>query len=119
MVRRIAQLLAVEGVVLVMLGAGFAAVSAIARPENRLAAELAAAFVVLLGAVVLLLARASGAARTWPRSPAVVINVIALPVGIGLLQGHLYPAGAVVLVLAGVVLWLYATPVARAALREH
>lgn len=117
-VRRIAQLLAVEGAALVVLGVVYAAVSATGRPENRLGAELAAAFLMVLGAVVVLLARATAAGRTWPRTPAVVVNVIALPVGFGLLQGHLYLAGAVVLLPAVTMLWLFATPEARARLRE-
>ena len=117
-VRRIAQLLLAEGVALVVLGVVYAVVSATGTVENRLGAELAAAFVVLLGGMVVLLARATGAGRTWPRSPAVVVNIIALPVGLGLLQGHLYLAGVVVLLPALAALYLYATPEARAALRE-
>ena len=117
-VRRIAQLLAVEGTALVVLGVVYAVVSATGRPENRLGAELAAAFLVVLGAVVVLLARATAAGRTWPRSPAVVVNVIALPVGLGLLQGHLYLLAVVVLLPAVTLLWLFATPEARERLRE-
>lgn len=117
-VRRIARLLGAEGAALVALGLVYAVVSATNRPENRLGAELAAVFVVVLGGGVLLLARATGASRTWPRTPAVVVNILALPVGLGLLQGHLYPAGALVLLPAGTMLWLYATPEARERLRE-
>lgn len=117
-VRRIAQLLGVEGVALIVLGGVYAVVSATGRPENRLGAELAAAFLVVLGAVVVLLARAIAAGRTWPRTPAVVVNVIALPVGLGLLQGHLYVAGIVLLLPAVTLLWLTATPEARERLRE-
>ena len=117
-VRRIAQLLGVEGVALIVLGGVYAVVSATGRPENRLGAELAAAFLVVLGAVVVLLARAIAAGRNWPRTPAVVVNVIALPVGLGLLQGHLYVAGIVLLLPAVTLLWLTATPEARERLRE-
>ena len=117
-VRRIAQLLGSEGAALISLGLIYAVVSATSRPENRLGAELAAMFVVVLGGVVLLLARATSAGRTWPRTPAVVINAIALPVGLGLLQGHLYLAGVLVLLPAVTLLWLYATPEARERLRE-
>jgi len=117
-VRRIAQLLAVEGAALVVLGVVYAVVSATGRPENRLGAELAAAFLVVLGTVVVLLARATAAGRTWPRTPAVVVNVIALPVGLGLLQGHLYLPAVVVLLPAVTLLWLFATPEARERLRE-
>ncbi len=117
-VRRIAQLLGVEGAALIVLGGVYAVVSATGRPENRLGAELAAAFLVVLGAAVVLLARAIAAGRTWPRTPAVVVNVIALPVGLGLLQGHLYVAGVVLLLPAVILLWLTATPEARERLRE-
>ena len=101
-----------------MLGVVYGVVSGLGRPENRLGAELAAALLVVLGAVVVLLARATALGRTWPRTPAVVVNVIALPVGLGLLQGHLYLAGAVVLLPAVTLLWLVATPEARERLRE-
>ena len=107
-----------EGAALIVLGGVYAVVSATGRPENRLGAELAAAFLVVLGAVVVLLARAIAAGRNWPRTPAVVVNVIALPVGLGLLQGHLYVAGVVLLLPAVTLLWLTATPEARERLRE-
>ncbi len=117
-VRRIAGLLGVEGAALFVLGVVYGVVSGLGRPENRLGAELAAALLVVLGIVVVLLARATASGRTWPRTPSVVVNVIALPVGLGLLQGHLYLAAVVVLLPALTLLWLFATPEARERLRE-
>jgi hypothetical protein len=115
-VRRIALLVAVEGVALVLVGVVYAVVSATGRPENRLAAELAAFLAVVFGLLLGLMARLVDGGRSWPRSPLIVLNIIALPVGLGLIQGGLYAAGLPVLLLAGAVLYLLATPDARQAL---
>ena len=48
----------------------------------------------------LLLARATDRRSGWARSPAVVLQLLALPVGIGLLQGGVWAAGVPVLLLA-------------------
>ena len=118
-VRRLAQLLALEGVLLALLAVGYAAVSAAGKPENLLGAELAALAALAAGCVLLLLARATARGRTWARSPAVVLNVLPLPVAVGLLQGGVWWVGLPLLALAATVLYLYATPAARVALREE
>ena len=117
-VRRIAQLLAVEGVALGLLAVGYAIVSATGRPENLLGAELAALSALAAGVALLALSRGTARGRTWPRSPAVVLNLLPLPVALGLLQGGVWWVGLPLLALAGSVLYLYTTPAARVALRE-
>jgi hypothetical protein len=110
-VRRAAALLAVEGVALVVVGVVDALATATGSPANRGLSYGVAAFAVGGGAILLLLARAIAAARGWARSPSVVLQLLALPVGIGLLQGHVWLAGVPVLVLAAVTLWqLFAAP---------
>lgn len=116
-VRRITLLVAVEALALVVIGLGYAVVSGTGTPENLLAAELAAAFAVAVGLLMGAMARAVDGGRSWPRSPLVVLNMIALPVGAGLIQGKVYAAGIPVLLLAAAVLYLLATPDARAELR--
>lgn len=117
-VRRIALLLAVEGVGLVVLAIGYALVSVTGRPENLAGAELAALAALAAGVALVLLARGTVRGRTWARSPAVVLNLLPLPVAVGLLQGGVWWAGVPLFALAGAVLYLYATPAARLALRE-
>ncbi len=83
------------------------------QPEDRLGTELGAALAVGTGLVLLLLARALSRARAWARTPAVVVQLFALPVGYGLVQGRVCLAAALVLGPAVAVLALLATTGAR------
>ncbi len=116
--RRIALLVGVQALALVVVGVVYAVVSATGSPENLLAAELAAALAVAAGVLMAVMARAVDRGLGWPRSPLVVLNVLALPVGLSLVQSKVYAAGLPVLLLAGAVLYLLATPDARQALRR-
>ena len=116
-VRRAAVLLVTEAAGLAGLAVtyvvGAVAGDALSRPGALLGAVLFA-----LGAgVLVLLARAVDAVRTWARTPAVVVQLLALPVGVGLAQAQVWLAAAPVLLLAGAVLYQFATPEARIAFR--
>ena len=115
-VRRAAALLAVEGVALLVVGVVDAIATATGSPSRRGFSYGQAALAVAAGAVLLLLARAIDARRDWARSPAIVLQLLAVPVGIGLLQGGVWLAGVPVLVLAAatLVLVLAAGPAAAA-----
>jgi hypothetical protein len=104
-VRRGAALLAVEGAALVLVGVVFAVATAVGDPEDRASSYLLAAFAAVGGAVLLLLARGMARRRGWARSPSVVLQLLALPVGIGLLQGGVWLGGVPVLLIAAVTLW--------------
>ncbi|MDP9181937.1 MAG: hypothetical protein M3P04_04065 [Actinomycetota bacterium] len=117
LVRRLALLLALEGVLLGALGIGYG-VASLTDTSERAPAELAAAAAVLAGVVLLLLARAVDRERRWARSPAVVLNVFPLPVAVGVLQAGVWWVGVPMLLLAGSVLYLFATPELREAFRE-
>ena len=116
-VTRAALLVGVEGAVLAVLGAGYAVAGVVGEPFDRTATLLEGGFAVLAGALVLLVARSLARVRGWARSPAVVLQVLALPVGAGLVQGEVWYAAVVVLGLAGAVLYQLATPEARLAFR--
>ena len=113
--RRAALLVALEGVLLVGLGVVYAAAGVLGQPEDRAGTVLAGAIVVAVGGLLLLVARALDRARGWARSPAVVVQLFALPVGYGLAQNRLWPAAVVVLGLSVAVLLQLAAPDARAA----
>ncbi len=115
-VSRAALLVAVEGVALAVLGLGYGAAALAGEPFDRTAALLEAGFAVLAGVLLLLLAR--GLARTagWSRAPTVVLQLLAIPVGVGLVQGRVWYAALPVLALAAAVLYQLATAEARAAL---
>lgn len=103
--RRAALLLALEGLALVVVGAADAIATAVGTPTDRGLSYAVAAFAVGGGATLLLLARAVDQRRGWARSPAVVLQLLALPVGIGLVQGQVWAAAVPVLLLAALCLW--------------
>jgi hypothetical protein len=117
LLRRLALLLALEGVALALLGVGYG-VAGLSDASGRAPTELAAGAAVVTGAVLLLLARATGRARRWSRSPAVVLNVFPFPIALGILQAGAWWVAVPLALLAGTVLYLYATPELREAFRE-
>lgn len=112
------MLVAVEGVALAVLGVGYAGAGLVGDPFSRTGTALAGAGALLTGVLLLLVARAVGRRQTWARSPAVVTQLLALPVGVGLAQGGVWPAAGPVLGLAAAVLYQFATPEARLAFRS-
>ena len=116
-VTRAAGLVAVEGAALTVLGVGYGIAGAVGDPFDRLATLLEAGFAVVVGILVVLVARGLLHVRGWARSPAVVLQLLALPVGVGLVQGQVFYAAVPVLGLAAAVLYHLATPEARLAFR--
>lgn len=117
-VDRAAVLVGLEGALLVGLGVGYAGVGLVGDPFSRTATVLAGSGAVVAGVLLLAVARAIGRRRGWARSPAVVVQLLALPVGAGLAQGQVWLAAVPVLGLAAGVLYAFATPEARLAFRE-
>ncbi len=113
--RRAALLVAVEGAALTVLGAAYAVAALVGEPFDRAATLLEAGYAVVAGVLVLLVARGLWRTAGWSRAPAVVMQLLALPVGVGLLQGRVWYAAVPVLLLAGAVLYQLATPAARQA----
>jgi hypothetical protein len=116
-VTRAALLVGLEGAVLLVLGVGYGLAGVRGEPFDRTATLIEAAFTVLAGVLVLLVARGLRRVAGWARSPAVVLQLLALPVGVGLVQGRVWYAAVPVLLLAGTVLYQLATPEARLAFR--
>jgi hypothetical protein len=116
-VTRAALLVALEGAALSALGLAYGAAGLLGEPFDRTATVLEAALAVLVGGLLLLVARGLAQVRGWARSPAVVVQLLALPVGAGLVQGRVWIAAVPVLGLAGAVLYLLATAEARLAFR--
>ena len=114
-VRRAALLVAVEGTCLVVGGAAYAVAGLVGQPSDRLGTEVGAALGVVVGLLLLQVARGLQRRRRWARSPAVVVQLFALPVGYGLAQSGVRLAAVVVLGLAVGVLLQLAAPQARLA----
>lgn len=117
-VRRAALLLAVEGVALAAVGVADGVATVAGTPADRTSSLVIAAFAIGAGVVLLVLARAVDRLHRWARSPAVVFQLLALPVGTGLVQGRVWVAAVPVFLLAGATLYHFATPQAREAFRE-
>lgn len=116
-IRLAALLVAVEAVGLLIVAVSLA-VLALVHNSNRLWAALAIVGFALLGGLVLA-ACARGLLRLRPsaRSPVVLIQLLALPVGYSLgIQAGRPVAGVPILLLAVAVLVVLFTPTARAAL---
>ena len=116
LLRRLAGVLLAEGAGLATIGVVYGVVSWGA--DDWRPSALAAATAVLAGLLLVGLARATVRGRGWSRSPAVTINLFALPIGLEVIDGGQPVAGAVVLLLAATVLYLYATPTLRLLFRE-
>jgi len=116
-VERASWLVAAQGALLVVLGLGYGVAGVVGDPFHRAATLLEAGFAVLAGVLVLLVARGLHRVAGWSRSPAVVLQLLAVPVGVGLAQGQVWYAAVPVLLLAGTVLYSLATPEARLAFR--
>jgi hypothetical protein len=115
-VRLAALVAALEGAALLGLGGFYAAKTALQRPDSYGRALLGAAMALVGGALLVLLARALARLRSWSRSPVIVLQLLALPVGYSLaFQAGLPVYGGPILVLAVAELYLLFTPEARAA----
>lgn len=114
---RASLLVGVEGVCLTALGLGYGVAGVLGDPFDRAATLLEAGFAILTGVLLLVVARGLGRVAGWSRSPAVVLQLLALPVGVGLGQGRIWYAAAPVLGLAVAVLYQLATAEARLAFR--
>jgi len=91
-----------EGGTLLGYAAWLGVETVLARPENLAVAQGAAGFLGAVGALVLVVAAGLWGSRGWSRSPAVLVQLLALPVAWEMARGGLYlgavPLAAVALV---------------------
>ena len=119
-VRLAAALVALEGVALLVLAAVEAISTVASEPASVSLALVTAAFAAAAGALLLWLARGLTELRGAARTPVVVVQLIALPIGWNLVGTSGRPElGLPVLLLAVAVLsLLFGSEEARAALRR-
>jgi hypothetical protein len=116
--RACAALVALQALGLVAV-AGLYVVELVVSSSDDQARALVTVALALLAAVGLgLVARGLLAGRRWARSPALVTNLILLPVAFGLLQGDVWYVGIPLLLWAIAVLVLLFAPATSAALGE-
>jgi uncharacterized membrane protein (DUF2068 family) len=113
--RPAAALVGLEGAALVVIALVYGGAGLVGAPFDRTATLLEAVMALVVGLLLLLVARGLSRTTGWARSPAVVAQLLMLPVGVGLVQGRVWWAAVPVLVLAVAVLVALFTPQARAA----
>jgi len=108
-----------QGALLAVLGLGYGVAGVVGEPADRLGALLEGGMALVAGVLIVLVGRGLVRRASWARSPAVVLELLCLPVGVGLVQGQVWFAAVPVLGLAAVVLYLLLTPEARLELSDR
>jgi hypothetical protein len=107
-----AGLAALEGLALVAGGAWMLVRGLTGHPDDRASAVTGGITLIVLALLPLLAARGLLARRSWSRGPAVITQIMALPVAYNLLQADsvAIPAGIVLAVVAVTALVLLVNP---------
>ncbi|MFD6170637.1 hypothetical protein [Streptomyces coeruleorubidus] len=107
-----ALLAALEGLALVVGGVWMLVLGLTAEPDNRQQAVTGGVTLVVLALLPLLAARGLLGRRSWSRGPAVITQLMALPVAYNLLQADsmAIPAGIALAVVAVAALVLLVNP---------
>ncbi len=115
-VSRAALLVAMEGVVLLVVGAGYAVAGVRGQALTRTGAELGALLVALAGIGLLLVARGLRRRRRWAHAPAVAVQLVTVLTAFSLMRTPLVAVATAALLVAVVVVYLLFTASARAEL---
>ncbi|WNI26878.1 hypothetical protein [Streptomyces sp. ITFR-16] len=107
-----AGLNALEGAALAAGGIYLLVMGLLGRPDSPTQAEMGGLTLVALGLIPLVAARGLLRRRSWSRGPALITQIIALPVAWTLLRSHgaLIPAGIVLAAVALTALYQLARP---------
>ena len=114
----VTALLAAEALGLAAIAAFYLVELAVATTDDTLRAVVTAVLAALAAAGMALVARGLGRGRRWARAPALVANLLVLPVAWDLVRGGRGYVGVPLAVLAVAVLVLLFTPATDAALEE-
>ncbi|MDQ0794053.1 hypothetical protein QFZ58_002541 [Streptomyces sp. B1I3] len=114
----LAGLTALEGAALAIGGVYMLVMGLLGRPDSPQQAEMGGLTLIALGLIPLLAARGLLRRRSWSRGPALITQIMALPVAWTLLraQGALIPAGIVLAAVAVTALVLLFNPATTRAL---
>ena len=115
----VAGLVATQGGLLVGIAVFYIVELVVATVTDVTRALVSAGLALLAGVGLLQVGRGLFRSRRWARSPALVTNLILMPVAVGLLQGGRWYVGAPLLgVAAAVVVLLFSSSV-NATLEQH
>ena len=113
-----ALLVALQGAGLLGIGVYYLVTVAIGQAGEQRGALVSAALALLAGLALLLVARGLGRARRWARAPALLAQLLVLPVAVTPLQGEQVVLGAALLAWALAALVLLLLPAVGAALQD-
>ncbi|MEU8699624.1 hypothetical protein AB0C61_18550 [Streptomyces sp. NPDC048680] len=107
-----AGLNALEGAALVIGGIYMLVMGLLGRPDSPQQAEMGGLTLIALGVIPLAAARGLLLRRSWSRGPALITQIIALPVAWTLLRSHgvLIPAGIILAAVSLTALFQLARP---------
>ncbi|MDF6044804.1 hypothetical protein LRD69_22170 [Streptomyces sp. JH14] len=113
-----AGLSALEGAALALGGMYMLVMGLLGRPDSPQQAEMGGLTLIVLGLIPLFAARGLLRRRSWSRGPALITQIIALPVAWTLLRSHgaLIPAGIALAAVALTALVQLVRPATREAL---
>lgn len=104
-----AGLVALEAMGLFAVAGFFVVEVLVATPDDRTRALVAALLALVTAAAMAMVARGLGAGRRWARAPALVVNLLVLPVAVDLVRGGRWYVGLPLVALAlGVLALLFA-----------
>ena len=114
----VAGLVLAQGGLLVGIAVFYAVELAVANAADVTRALVSAGLTLLAGAGLLQVGRGLLQARRWARSPALVTNLILVPVAVGLLQGGRWYLGVPLIAAAATVVVLLFSSSVNASLEE-
>jgi len=114
----VAGLVLAQGGLLVGIAVFYAVELAVATAADVTRALVSAGLTLLAGAALLQVGRGLLRARRWARSPALVTNLILVPVAVGLLQGGRWYLGVPLIAAAATVVVLLFSSSVNASLEE-
>jgi len=114
----VAGLVLAQGGLLVGIAVFYAVELAVATAADVTRALVSAGLTLLAGAGLLQVGRGLLRARRWARSPALVTNLILVPVAVGLLQGGRWYLGVPLIAAAATVVVLLFSSSVNASLEE-
>jgi hypothetical protein len=115
-----AVVLAIEGVTGFVLGGYVGVETIVGRPVDMTTSIAVAAFGLVVGAGIVRVGLGALRAERWCRSPGVLTQIFAIPVGVSLIQSHQLALAAPLLVAAAIGLaTLLSPPTTKALYGEH
>jgi hypothetical protein len=114
----VAGLVLAQGGLLVGIAVFYAVELVVATATDVTRALVSAGLTLLAGVGLLLVGRGLLRARRWARSPALVTNLILVPVAVGLLQGGRWSLGVPLIAAAATVVVLLFSSSVNATLEE-